>query len=473
MSEMISGSTLPSRETLESVGENPSTALRDTTASPDLSLALAVLTQKIKAGALDTEDLIHRIVQQASVATGAKGVALALRRKSDGAVVCCGTSGEMSPPIGTVLSQDSGLTAECLRNGALLVCDETMTDGRVDSAACSRLGVRSMVAAPVENDGCTVGVLEALSDRPNAFSKKHVEVLLTLACFAKSAFTAPPSPKKDISRQAATAVPVAEVLPAAEAAPGAANAAAVGEVTAKSRIPLGKRELAYIAMAASAMVLLGISIFWWLERPSGASGNKEEQSSLRAQAGAAAPRPMRPSAGVRMAKILPRAPVQKASAVEKISSNDPEESDTPVSSNDVQHVAPESPREPQETAEAPAGIVTSSDQPAELVSVLSAPPALPKIGVRLSEGVVPPKLKHRVEPVYPVEAKQLRLEGPVVLRAQIDEHGAVGQVRLVDGSPLLAKAAINAVRQWRYQPSELNHRPVATTTDVTVVFKLQ
>jgi TonB family protein len=60
-----------------------------------------------------------------------------------------------------------------------------------------------------------------------------------------------------------------------------------------------------------------------------------------------------------------------------------------------------------------------------------------------------------------------------VLRAAIDEAGNVKSVGVVNGNPILANAAMAAVRQWRYAPSELNHRPAASTTDVTIVFHLQ
>jgi TonB family protein len=78
-----------------------------------------------------------------------------------------------------------------------------------------------------------------------------------------------------------------------------------------------------------------------------------------------------------------------------------------------------------------------------------------------------------VEPVYPADAKRLRIEGPVVLRATIDETGSVKSVGLVNGNPLLANAALTAVRQWHYMPSELNHHAMASTTDITIIFRLQ
>jgi TonB family protein len=59
-----------------------------------------------------------------------------------------------------------------------------------------------------------------------------------------------------------------------------------------------------------------------------------------------------------------------------------------------------------------------------------------------------------------------------MLHVTIDEQGTVQSIAFVKGSPILARAAMAAVRQWRYQPSQFNHHSTASTTDVTVVFRL-
>ena len=78
----------------------------------------------------------------------------------------------------------------------------------------------------------------------------------------------------------------------------------------------------------------------------------------------------------------------------------------------------------------------------------------------------------RVQPVYPVLARQSGIQGVVVLHAIIDRDGRVSELRVISGHPLLVKAAIDAVNQWRYQPTLLNGQPVEVETTITVSFVL-
>jgi len=82
-------------------------------------------------------------------------------------------------------------------------------------------------------------------------------------------------------------------------------------------------------------------------------------------------------------------------------------------------------------------------------------------------------LIHRVEPQYPAMAKQIHLEGTVVLRAIISRDGNIKRVQVASGPGLLAGAAREAVRQWRYRPYLLNNEPVEVETQITVNFILQ
>src|SRR5207248_10965943 len=86
-----------------------------------------------------------------------------------------------------------------------------------------------------------------------------------------------------------------------------------------------------------------------------------------------------------------------------------------------------------------------------LSAVVSAPLDLPRRTVTISQGVSEGRLQHRVLPEYPAQARTLRLEGPVVLEAMVMEDGSVHDLKVVSGHPTLAHAALDAVRQWRYQ----------------------
>jgi TonB family protein len=82
------------------------------------------------------------------------------------------------------------------------------------------------------------------------------------------------------------------------------------------------------------------------------------------------------------------------------------------------------------------------------------------------------KLINHVDPVYPAAARAAGIEGTVTVFVTIAEDGTVETAEPVDGSPALAAAAINAVKQWTWHPTLLNGRPVKVTTNVTVPFKL-
>ena len=81
-------------------------------------------------------------------------------------------------------------------------------------------------------------------------------------------------------------------------------------------------------------------------------------------------------------------------------------------------------------------------------------------------------LIHRIEPVYPPIAKAAGVQGAVVLKALVSREGTIEHLQVVNGSPLLSKAAIDAIVQWRYRPYLLNDQPVEVETEITVNFYL-
>jgi len=87
---------------------------------------------------------------------------------------------------------------------------------------------------------------------------------------------------------------------------------------------------------------------------------------------------------------------------------------------------------------------------------------------RMMEG----NLIHRVQPLYPPLARQARIQGQVLLRAVISRSGAIENLQVVDGHPMLVQAATDAVKQWRYRPYFLNGEAVEVETQVTVNFVL-
>ena len=90
--------------------------------------------------------------------------------------------------------------------------------------------------------------------------------------------------------------------------------------------------------------------------------------------------------------------------------------------------------------------------------------------IRIGGQIRPPIRIKEVAPLYPAIARSARVQGDVVIEATIDEGGKVADARVVKSVPLLDQAALDAVRQWEYQPSLLNGVPTAVVTTVTVKF---
>jgi TonB family protein len=90
--------------------------------------------------------------------------------------------------------------------------------------------------------------------------------------------------------------------------------------------------------------------------------------------------------------------------------------------------------------------------------------------VALSEEAARTLLVHIVNPVYPTEALAQKLHGPVVLQAVIGRDGSVEDLKIVRGYFILGRAAISAVKQWRFQPYSVGGRAAATQTVITIHF---
>jgi periplasmic protein TonB len=108
--------------------------------------------------------------------------------------------------------------------------------------------------------------------------------------------------------------------------------------------------------------------------------------------------------------------------------------------------------------------------------MINSTSAIPKVAtpqrVRVSSGVSQGLLIKRVQPNYPPLARQARIQGTVILQAEIRKEGTIQNLQLISGHPMLAPAAIEAVKQWRYKPYLLNGEPVAVDTQVVVNFTL-
>jgi GAF domain-containing protein len=128
---------------------------------------------------IDLEPGISIIAEKAQALTGATGAAIALRRGSE--IVCRARTGRTAPDIGVRLQTDSGLSAECVRTGEVLLCNDADSNPRVDAASCRRMGVRSILVAPLRHFRRTLGVFEVLSSTPHAFDNNDVATMQFLS----------------------------------------------------------------------------------------------------------------------------------------------------------------------------------------------------------------------------------------------------------------------------------------------------
>jgi len=106
------------------------------------------------------------------------------------------------------------------------------------------------------------------------------------------------------------------------------------------------------------------------------------------------------------------------------------------------------------------------------IPVVKALPPSPAAPVRVGGGVQSAKLIFGPRPAYPALARAARIQGTVRIQALIARDGSIGNLQLLSGPPLLIAVAIEAVKQWRYQPTLLNGEPVEVITEIAVTFAL-
>jgi TonB family protein len=416
------------------------------------------LRHQIESGA-NIVDILNSAARAAQDLTSATGAAIAMGR--DGLILCVGRSGETAPELGAPVSVDAGISGECMRTRKVLICDDTQLDSRVDADVCLSLGLRSLAVVPLRPSEMQ-GLLEVFSNYPANFSREHVAILKGVAELVELAYAR-------ISAEAAateavveepsiptSAVTVDESLPEPRAI----------DWLRDSQETAGERKFPYWTLpVVLTLVLLGFRGWMAWHEPAKVSVSPFPAVSQEA--------PLRHELA---AKASPGhvAPRHRASQPAPSDTPDSETPDVVVRNfNDAQ--SSEGPADNRKSAEedsneAPQLPVLSANN-AVLGNLVANQATMPKVALKVSEGVVRGNIVYRVPPVYPPDALYQGLSGPVVLRATINEGGAVEQVKTVSGSAVLARAAEVAVKKWRYEPSLLNGTPVKVETEITVNFK--
>ena len=491
---------------------------------PDLT---STLEQHINAGfepdlALDL--VLNELVVRAAEATSADSAALALSR--DDELVCRAATGKFAPDLGVPLKPRDGLSGVCLRTREAQLSIDTEVDPRVALEFSRRFGIRSVLVVPVfDLDKAEfVGVLEVFSSTPGAFSTADQYLLEAFAdeCARvrqaaidigqrQSGDIVSPAP---ISYVPATAAPEPiapsrppRILPATELRPSDVS---VHDVSAHEVLPpefasLGDpsaRDSEYevwtlILGTLAILAIIGVSFvigsrIGWFR----AAAPPPQSSQLPAPN--LAPPPTTPAAETKPvetdsarkepARAKSNRTEAKAASQAKSSDSAPDNGDLVVyekgkvvfrmksqsglvvpPASDQTEPAPTTNElaAPDHSGGVPPAVAGAFRPGAEISAPVLPAKTASSRGIWLNPAEAEDRLVRRVEPTYPAAARRA---GNVVLEVDVAEDGSVSSIRTLKGDPVLAAAATEAVRSWRYQPYRLHDRPAQFHTDVTLSF---
>jgi TonB family protein len=372
--------------------------------------------------------VLNELVEQARQMTRANGAAIALER--DGEMICRASTGN-APDLGTRVDTTSGLSGTCLNTGTIQQCSDTEQDPRVDAEGCRVLELRSMLLVPIADGEDPFGILEVFSSVPQNFGEKDVRNLQALAMKIASSKKASEDGAKLPSLAGAVPDTISEKLE------GLTASVQGWEPESPSPEPeqYKKNDIlssALVVLVIAAAVLLGVVVGVRQTMKGGTQVRTNVTSAKSADATASAAR--NPS--------------------------------TAVSSKSQPAIAslPQS-----RVVQAPAGrlVVRQNGK-----VIYRGDPSQDIPGIAKSPEDPANRLVHRVDPQYPEAARAQHIEGPVVLEAQVLSDGSIGNIAVVEGNPLLAEAATQAVRQWKYQPYTVDGRPAERQKRITVKFSL-
>ncbi len=410
---------------------------------PDLN---QILEREISAGfppELAFDLVLHELVVRAASTTHASAAALALSRGTE--MVCRAATGLHAPDLGVPLNTHEGLSGACLRTRQPQLCADAESDPLVDAAAARRLGIRSMLIVPVCEDDAILGVLEVFASEPAAFSRQHQALLEGFAsdCAHLNRSVLEFERHPPTVSQLISIVPPAEpeettVLDSAPVIPSVSSSPAPSRLYERWTLVLGT--LAILA-AAGLSFIIGSRI--------GLGRAPVRSAHVRApNPGAPAPKPS-------TAQLPPPSPPSGRNPASRAGSG--------IVSADELVVYDH-------------GKVIFRMKPApkngDSVVAVAENTRLKGTSVWLAPEQAERRLRSRTEPTYPPAALADHRAGDVVLEVLVGEDGSVASIRTLSGDPLLATAAADAVRNWRYEPYRPNQHPTQFQTDVTLRFSL-
>jgi len=359
--------------------------------------------------------LLHEVVSQACSTTNAAGAAIVLSR--DGEFICRATSGKYAPELGSHLPANVGLSGVCIQSRELQRCDDTEADSRVDAAACRRLGIRSVVIVPLQRESEVIGVLEVFSPHAHVFTSGDVQTLVALS--RNIVDTTFPPVEKDLIKEepASSSVPL--------------------EV---QEMPVPPKRDPWTVILAMLTLALALLLGWMLgHRGLGRIGDrgKTPADPIVTKPVESVPQPSVPTVSV------------------------------PAAINPVL-----APSKVAKTADASSGGLAVYENGKLVFQVKPVPGNTNAIAVQIPPDAATSLVLERVEPQYPDPARLAHIQGPVVLQVEVNDKGAVQELRALSGDPQLVKAAADAVSQWHFKPYAPQGHALNFQTQVTVAFKL-
>lgn len=443
--------------------------------APDEATVLASLKEIVAAGGQRLDSTLGMIAEAAQRWTGASGSAIAMWK--DGAMVCRARSGKTAPPLGAKLAADTGISGECLRSGKMQHCVDTENDPMVDPEVCRSLGLRSIAVVPVQGWRGINGILEVFSTEPATFTERHLAFLQQLTTLAERARAGQPYGATPASKARVEAPPDGGLLPASDR---------VRDVAA---VLLGRRARPFVLGGVGLLSTLLIVVIW-LGWRGPAEASNQKMKVPKAVVGTAVPArppdndpvwkvnpggeslfPSKTSAGIPV-KLASKLDVIPQPAIPQPQPDQPLLAADGATAAALPHDTASEPAVEALTVEPPPVPESGANTASDLQGVLSTPPTVPELSpLAVSQGISGGRLVRRVSPTYPAQALLLRLQGKVILDAVIFEDGTVHDLKVVQGHPVLARAAMEAVQRWRYKPYELNGQPVKTQTQITIDFK--
>jgi TonB family protein len=487
---------------------------------PDLTY---VLEQHVQSGfppdlALDL--VLNELVVRAADATHASAAALALVRGDE--MVYRAATGLHAPDLGIPLNTRDGLSGACVRTRWPQLCNDTESDARVDPASSRRLGIRSMLIVPVfepasnkaaddilhtglhndeqlddtahdslsndavhgdelnnkahiglpNNDKVSeirphqlAGVLEVFSPLPNAFSQSAETVL---GDFARECARI-----RSVASHLRARPPVDLIPPEDESTPAFIAPAFIANDSPPARERFTQPYQAWTLVLAALLILAAATLsfligsrFGWLRSPQPASMQPASTSQPAGPASAGSSAPV--SANSAPVAHTPSPPRRKSAPEPPAhSTNGPSANSNDLVVYEKGKVVFRMQSSHDSTLDKAAAQVAAPTNLSSANSGIVSPNA-----VWLAPEEAESRLLNRVEPQYPADAIAAHRSGEVTLEVHVAEDGSVSSVQTLSGDPLLATAAAQAVRNWRYQPYRSHEQPSPFQTDVTLTFSL-